>query len=95
MLTPTYAFLSQVVCEKFPKAESGFSWNEEEIDSLVVGPGQSVEVELWWTPTQEGGAREVMQWRTDIGVRAQTVLIGSCIDPRPKKVGGKDVCGGG
>lgn len=77
-----------MICERFPKAESGFTWNEEE-EFLVVGPGQSVEVELWWTPTQEGGAREVVLWKTDIGVRSQTVLIGSCIDPRPKKVGGR------
>ena len=75
----------QVTCERFPKAESGFGWNEME---LVLGPGQSVELELWWTPTQEGGAREVVLWKTDLGVRSQTVLIGSCVDPRPKKVWG-------
>ncbi|KAK8387815.1 hypothetical protein O3P69_020026 [Scylla paramamosain] len=72
----------RVICERFPKAESGFGWNEVE---LVLGPGQSVELEMWWTPTQEGGAREVVLWKTDIGVRSQTVLIGSCVDPRPKK----------
>ena len=84
-------FLPQVICERFPKAESGFSWSEEEC--LVLDPGQSVELELCWTPTQEGGAREVVLWKTDLGVRSQTVLIGSCVDPRPKKVCGlPDLC---
>ncbi|KAK3864993.1 hypothetical protein Pcinc_029350 [Petrolisthes cinctipes] len=74
----------EVFCEKLPKPESGFSCSDVSFSLL---PGESIELVLSWQPVEDGGAREVIHWKTSLGVRSQTVLIGTCINPAAKKKG--------
>ena len=53
---------------------------------LYVEPAETKEIHITWTPQKEGNMRESLHWRTSIGVRSQTVILGSCINPQPKKV---------
>ncbi|KAK8733118.1 hypothetical protein OTU49_006767, partial [Cherax quadricarinatus] len=74
----------EVFCEKFPKPESGISCSDV---NLVLQPGESAELILTWTPVQEGNFRDLIHWKSNLGVRSQTVLLGSCVDPSTKKKG--------
>ena len=47
---------------------------------------KTVEIIISWTPTKEGNARDVIYWKTSLGVRSQTVILGTCVDPTAKKV---------
>ncbi|XP_047489293.1 LOW QUALITY PROTEIN: abnormal spindle-like microcephaly-associated protein homolog [Penaeus chinensis] len=69
-------------CEKFPGEDSGFACSDL---NLELEPAESVELILSWTPVKEGNVRELIQWKTTLGVRAQTVILGTCIDPNAKK----------
>ncbi|ROT66000.1 hypothetical protein C7M84_016007 [Penaeus vannamei] len=69
-------------CEKFPGEDSGFACSDL---NLELEPAESVDLILSWSPVKEGNVRELIQWKTSLGVRAQTVILGTCIDPNAKK----------
>ncbi|KAF2352655.1 IQ motif EF-hand binding site [Trinorchestia longiramus] len=71
-----------VVCEKLPSDESGFAVS---LTTATLAPAETCDVEIWWRPTKEGATRETLQWRSNAGVRAQTVIFGSCFEPILKK----------
>jgi len=50
-----------------------------------LSPTEYLDVEIVWEPGKAGGARETLQWRSNAGVRAQTVLFGTCVDPNANK----------
>ncbi|XP_042887718.1 abnormal spindle-like microcephaly-associated protein homolog isoform X2 [Penaeus japonicus] len=69
-------------CEKFPGEDSGFACSEV---NLELDPAESVDLVLSWTPVKEGNVRELIHWKTSLGVRSQTVILGTCTDPNAKK----------
>nr|XP_045613042.1 abnormal spindle-like microcephaly-associated protein homolog isoform X2 [Procambarus clarkii] len=71
----------QVNCEKFPKPESGITCSAVQLD---LEPSTSVELVLSWTPVQEGNFRDLICWKSNLGVRSQTVLLGTCVEPKKK-----------
>ncbi|XP_068203095.1 abnormal spindle-like microcephaly-associated protein homolog [Palaemon carinicauda] len=69
-------------CSKFPHEESGLACSEMR---RYLEPAESMELILSWTPRQEGNVRELIHWHTSLGVRSQTVVLGTCVDPDAKK----------
>ncbi|CAL4086291.1 unnamed protein product, partial [Meganyctiphanes norvegica] len=74
--------VQEFFCEKFPDEESGLSCSQF---NITIVPGQTIELVLSWTPKEEGNIRLVIQWKTSIGIRSQTVVLGTCVDPNAKK----------
>lgn len=77
------SYTLQFFCEKFPGEDSGFACSDL---NLELEPAESVDLILSWTPVKEGNVRELIHWKTTLGVRAQTVILGTCVDPNAKKV---------
>ena len=77
------SFLFQFYCEKFSNVENSFSLSK---DFACLEPGKTIEIIISWSPTKEGNVRDVIYWKTSLGVRSQTVILGNCVDPTAKKV---------
>ena len=74
-------FLQNVVVEKFPFNKS-FTI---ELTEFMVEANRDVVLNLTWTPTEGGNAREVVLFKVDGVFRLQAVLLGMAVEPHKKK----------
>ncbi|CAG03685.1 unnamed protein product [Tetraodon nigroviridis] len=79
---PTEDTEAEVKVEKIPSSK-GFSVNHS---TFTIPPEESFCLTVTWTPTEEGGVREVLTFTANGLLKHQAILLGRAEAPRRKKV---------
>uniref|UniRef100_A0A8C9YH97 Assembly factor for spindle microtubules n=1 Tax=Sander lucioperca TaxID=283035 RepID=A0A8C9YH97_SANLU len=79
---PTDYAEAEVTVEKVPSSK-GFSVDH---NTFTIQPEDSFNLTVTWTPTEEGGIRELIIFNTNGVLKHQAVLLGRADAPKKKKV---------
>ncbi|XP_059197817.1 abnormal spindle-like microcephaly-associated protein [Centropristis striata] len=78
---PTEDAEAEVIVEKIPSSK-GFSVDHS---SFMIQPEDSFTLNVTWTPTEEGGIRELIVFKANGVLKHQAVLLGRAEAPKKKK----------
>ncbi|CAK6982094.1 abnormal spindle-like microcephaly-associated protein, partial [Scomber scombrus] len=78
---PTEDVEAEVTVEKIPSGK-GFS---VDYNSFLIEPEGSFDLTITWTPTEEGGIRELIIFNANGVVKHQAILLGRAEAPKKKK----------